>query len=134
MAPGPPSPPRAAPRRGRVLVIDDEEDIAELMRRIVMAHHEVVKCTSAAEARRAIDDDPAFDAVICDLIMPGESGADLHRWLEQHHPALVPRLGFVTGGAFLPHPSEFLAKLPNPRLEKPFEEEELLELLRQLLG
>ncbi len=123
-----------APERFRVLVVDDEEDIAELMRRILMRRFEVVKCTSAAEARRAIDDDPAFDAVICDLIMPGESGGVLHSWLEQHHPALVQRLGFVTGGAFLPHSSALLAKLPNLRLEKPFEEEELLELVRQLLS
>jgi two-component system, NtrC family, sensor kinase len=115
-----------APERSRVLVVDDEEDIAELMRRILMRRFEVVKCTSAAEARRAIDDDPAFDAVICDLIMPGESGGDLRGWLEQHHPTLVQRLGFVTGGACLPHSSELLAKLPHLRLEKPFEEEELL--------
>ena len=134
MLPARPTRPTDAPERGRVLVIDDEEDIAELMRRILMEHHDVVKCTSVAEARSAIREDAAFDAVICDLIMPGESGADLHTWLEQHHPALQQRLGFVTGGAFLPQSRDVLASLPNPRLEKPFEEEELLALLRRLLS
>jgi len=131
MVPAPPLHP-AAP--GRVLVIDDEDDIAELMRRILMEHYEVVKCTSVAEARRAIDEDDAFDAVVCDLMMPGESGADLHAWIEQRHPALLGRLGYVTGGAYLAQPRELLTKLPNPCLEKPFEEEELLALVRRLLS
>jgi hypothetical protein len=39
---------------------------------------------------------------------------------------------FVTGGAFTERAQRFLASVPNPRLEKPFTIEQLLQILRAM--
>jgi len=40
---------------------------------------------------------------------------------------------FLTGGAFTPRAQEFLARIANPRLEKPFDIDELLVLIRKVM-
>ena len=46
---------------------------------------------------------------------------DLHAWLCEHHPAVAERVIFVTGGAFTPRTREYLARVKNLRIEKPFD-------------
>jgi DNA-binding TFAR19-related protein (PDSD5 family) len=41
---------------------------------------------------------------------------------------------FMTGGAFTPRAREFLARVPNRRLEKPFRPEALEALVAELLA
>lgn len=47
--------------------------------------------------------------------------------IDAHHPGLERRMVFMTGGAFTPCASEFLARVPNLRLDKPFDTAALLE-------
>jgi CheY-like chemotaxis protein len=67
-----------------------------------------------------IDGDQAFDLILCDMMMGGMSGVDLHEWLLSTHPALASKLVFITGGAFTPREREHLNKVCNLRIEKPF--------------
>jgi hypothetical protein len=46
---------------------------------------------------------------------------DLYADVAARHPGLERRFIFMTGGAFTPRATEFLAQVPNRRLEKPFE-------------
>jgi hypothetical protein len=41
---------------------------------------------------------------------------------------------FFSGGAFTDAAREFLHSVPNPQIEKPFDPQQLRELLRRLLG
>jgi CheY-like chemotaxis protein len=62
---------------GRVLVVDDEPHVRELLRDFLTGvGHEVVKSASGAEALEAV---PTFepDVIIVDMLMPGLSGADV---------------------------------------------------------
>jgi hypothetical protein len=43
------------------------------------------------------------------------------------------RLSFLTGGAFTPRARAFLAEVPNPRLEKPFDPQGLRTFVRSLV-
>ena len=54
-------------------------------------------------------------------MMPDVSGMDLHEWLAATHPELAEKLIFITGGAFTPRAREYLDKVHNPRIEKPFD-------------
>lgn len=55
------------------------------------------------------------------MMMPELSGMDLHRWLLDENPGLARQLIFITGGAFTPRARDYLSKVDNIKLEKPFD-------------
>jgi putative two-component system response regulator len=71
----------------RVLVVDDEEAVRQMIARMVTSggEWECEAAADAAEARRLLARQ-GFSVVICDVNMPGESGTDLTRWIREHHP------------------------------------------------
>jgi PAS domain S-box-containing protein len=127
-APGPP----AARRRARVLLIDDEPQLRQSLERHLSREHDVRSLASALEAQALLAGDRAFDAIVCDLMMPGMSGMEFHAWLTGAVPELAGRVVFISGGAFAPNAAEYLARVPNPRLDKPFELARLLALIDAL--
>ncbi len=84
--------------RARILIVDDEPQICEALARLLEGRHDVVLALSAVEARATLTRDPAFDVILCDVVMPEMTGADLHRWLREHDPARAARMLFITGG------------------------------------
>jgi CheY-like chemotaxis protein/two-component sensor histidine kinase len=119
-----------APRRGRVLVIDDEPDVGAVVKRVLAAEHEVVISASGGEALEQIAAGPTFDVILCDLMMPEMSGMEFYRELKRTSPEHVDRVSFITGGAFTEAAADFVDALPNRVLEKPFAP----EVIRQLVG
>jgi CheY-like chemotaxis protein len=65
--------------------------------------------------------EPEFDVVLCDLMMPEMSGMDLHSKLVDVAPAIAERMIFLTGGAFSSRAAQFLDRVSNTRLDKPFD-------------
>jgi CheY-like chemotaxis protein len=120
-------------RRGRILIVDDDPRVAAALRRILAAEHEATALTAAAEARDLIARGERFDAILCDLMMPGMTGMDLHAELTVLAPDQANRMVLLTGGAFTDRASEFLDKVPNPRVEKPFDSAQLRDLVRSLV-
>ena len=110
----------ATVRRTSVLVVDDEPAVGSTLARVLRAH-DVVVVTNAREALELITSGREFDVILSDLMMPTMSGMDLYEALLQRAPASVERMVFMTGGAFTPAARAFLARVPNPRLEKPFD-------------
>jgi signal transduction histidine kinase/CheY-like chemotaxis protein len=62
-----------------VLVIDDEEDAAELLRVILSGHGAQVRVAGSAKAGLALLSESAPDIVICDIGMPVDDGFDFLR-------------------------------------------------------
>lgn len=109
------------PARKRVLVVDDEPQLASLLRRLLGRHHEVVVTHSGREALALLEQDANFDRVFCDLMMADVTGMDLHAELSARGPELLSRFVFMTGGAFTERARAFLQSVPLPRIEKPFD-------------
>jgi CheY-like chemotaxis protein len=114
-----------------VLVVDDELPVAMMLRRVLSDHHDVTVAASAREALELFLNEP-FDVVLCDLLMPKMNGMDLYAKLAEQCPGSEERLVFMTGGAFTPRAAEFLARVPNPRLEKPFDVSRVRRMVREL--
>lgn len=74
-----------------------------------------------------------FDLILCDLMMPAMTGMEVHDELVRLEPELAARMSFLTGGAFTPRARAFLAVVPNPRLEKPFDPQGLRSFVRTLV-
>jgi DNA-binding NtrC family response regulator len=72
--------------------------------------------------------------IVCDLMMPEVTGMDLYAELERSRPELVRRVVFMTGGALTARAREFLARVTNPRLEKPFDLERLRAIIAGLVA
>ncbi|HEX3598352.1 MAG TPA: ATP-binding protein, partial [Polyangiaceae bacterium] len=119
------------PDQGRILVVDDEPLVAGLLSRMLSSEHEVAVATSAAEALSLLDEN-TFDAIVCDVMMPGMTGMDLYAVILERSPNLAARMVFVTGGAFVPRVAEFLSSVENPKLDKPLDLKALLKAIRDI--
>ena len=124
--------PAALEVKGRILVIDDEAGIRSAMRRMLRGH-EVVEAASGEKGREILERDQAFDLILCDMMMPAVSGMDLHDWLAREHPQLARQVMFITGGAFTPRTSEYLSKVGNLRVEKPFDVANFKKMVSELI-
>jgi CheY-like chemotaxis protein len=114
----------------RVLLVDDEVRIARVLREGLVGH-EVTVATSGREALAYLEGNRSFDVIVCDLMMPDMSGMEVHDHVRTLRPGLERRMVFITGGAFTPLATEFLARVANPRLEKPFRINELAEVIER---
>ncbi len=118
----------------RVLVIDDEEALANAIRRFLSPLHEVFVANRMSEARDLLGEGMRYDVIICDLMLPDGTGMELHAELAARDPGLAARMIFATGGAYTDAASSFLASVPNPRIEKPFNLRELRALVGTLVA
>jgi CheY-like chemotaxis protein len=123
---------RAAPRRARVLVVDDESMVVSVVARFLGDDHEIVPALAAHQAMELISRGPRFDVILCDLMMPHMTGMELHAKLLRSHPEQAKRMVFMTAGAFTPRARVFLDSVPNPRLEKPFDPQSLRALIERI--
>ncbi|HEX9372112.1 MAG TPA: response regulator [Roseiflexaceae bacterium] len=128
LAPGPPAapPPAAA---GRVMVIDDEPAIVDLVSRILTRNHYTVVGMQRAGA--ALDEllRVPFDTVLCDIRMPDMDGMTFYRQLQAAQIDPAPRLIIMTGDTNNTPTEEFLRQHGLPVLRKPFTRQELLAAL-----
>ncbi len=118
---------------GRILLVDDDSNVRQGLGLMLEADHEVVTAASGEESRRILERDAHFDVILCDLMMSRGTGMDLYEWLLGRHPDLARRMVFMTGGVFTPRARDFLARIPNPFLEKPFAPGSIEKTLRELI-
>jgi signal transduction histidine kinase len=124
--------PVEAGRRGRILVIDDEPAIGAAIRRF-LREHDVVAVASGRAGLDLLDGGDRFDAIFCDLMMPDVTGMEIHAALAERAPDQAGRMVLMTGGAFSGGAAEFLERVGNPRLDKPFDWDDVRELARRLV-
>jgi CheY-like chemotaxis protein len=113
----------------RVLVVEDDPTVRELMSRALNAHgHAVVATPTAAEALRAFDGArPPFDVVVIDVMLPDRSGPVLARALRRR----LPRVAIVYASGYGEQVGE--EREPGLFLSKPFTPSDLARRVRELL-
>jgi len=77
---------RAEKRLGRILVVDDEDSVARLLRDWLTSEGYEVRCANGFEQAREEIEAGAFDLVTLDIMMPGVDGLGVLRWLRAQHP------------------------------------------------
>ncbi|MET0388187.1 MAG: response regulator [Polyangiales bacterium] len=116
-------------RRGRLLFIDDDRLVLNMLTRLFELEHEVMGAVSASEAQTIVAEQPPFDLIFCDLMMPNTSGMAFFEQLSRAAPELAEKVVFMTGGAFNPEAQRFLASVPNAHVSKPFDLDEVRALV-----
>ena len=94
--------------------------------------HEVEIAVSGEEAAARLEAGERWDLVLCDLLMPGMTGMDLAARLARSAPDVVPRLVFITGGAFTDRSRAFLGRGEHRHLEKPIDAAVLRRVVQEV--
>jgi nitrogen-specific signal transduction histidine kinase/ActR/RegA family two-component response regulator len=117
---------------GRVLVIDDEKDVGDVLRDLLTRDgHGVVVC-AAADAGLATFQAEPFDLVITDLGMSGVSGWEVARQVKLGRPGT--RVAMVTGWGDRIDPAEAEARGVDFVVSKPFKRDQIREVVAAALG
>jgi two-component system, NtrC family, sensor kinase len=127
------APQSATARRGRLLVIDDDVLVRVSLGHILSRDHEVTLCESGPHALDLFEEGKRFDAILCDINMPGMDGPELYDRMSVVVPDQLRRTIFLTGGAYTTRAQQFLARIDNEQMEKPFEFEALLTTLARVM-
>jgi len=122
--------PSHSPRRGRVLVLDDDPLVARALTNLLKREHEVVERHRATEALDLLREGQRFDVILCDVLMPDMDGAAFFEALSRGLPELTETVVFMTGGAFTPRTTAFVENLKTPVIAKPFDAAKLRALVR----
>jgi CheY-like chemotaxis protein len=119
-------PPARGVQPRKVLVVDDERDLADMAGALLDSHGlETQVAYGGSEALRMLAADPAIDAVFSDVMMPGMTGLELADTVARQHPAvrIVLTSGFTAPALFARHPA-------YPFASKPYSIEHVIALLR----
>jgi len=111
---------RPAGNGERVLVIDDEESILNLVAEILKRDNYAVESTSDGKSALNEIERNTFDAILCDWKMPGMNGPAIYETLRKENPAAAARFAFMTGDVINEGFQEFLKLHSVPCLPKPF--------------
>ena len=124
-----PAPAGAGP--WRILVVDDEPEIASLARDwLKVDGHTVVIASSAADALTLLSV-RAFDILLTDIVMPGELDG-IH--LAERVQSLYPAVKVVLMSGYSKETATSRADVPWPLLVKPFNKAHLDAAMNRLLG
>ena len=118
-----------------IVVVDDDEQIRRLLRRILQQHDHEVREAPNGQAGIELCRASRPDVVIMDLVMPGKEGLEAIRELRQDDPEL--RIVAISGGG-VGHPQAYLSMAERfgaqRALAKPFGAAEILEAVADVLG
>jgi DNA-binding response OmpR family regulator len=110
--------------RGRVLVIEDNDDLREYISRLLRSAGWWVTTTDTAEAAQA--EIEGHDVVLSDIMLPGMSGLDLVRWIRAQAEVRWTPVLLLTARAGTESVVEGLTAGADDFVTKPFDPDELL--------
>ena len=117
--------------RKRILIIDDDKALRDVILTALEKDHDVVALESAVEALGHLDVAAPYDWVICDVMMPAMTGMEFFETIRSRGTGFEKKIILMTGGAFTPKVRSWMEGLSNPKLEKPFRIKQLKELLER---
>lgn len=109
----------------RLLIIDDEKDIARMIKRLALKGGYDAEAVYGAKTAISKLNRAHYDLLLVDLEMPGFDGKDLYHLFIKTKPSMVEHMLFITGDVLSPGSLEFFEKSGMPHLKKPFEAKEL---------
>ncbi len=123
------------PERGneRILLVEDEDSVRKVARRILEDNgYNVQVASSADEAEELFSlPDIHFDLLLTDVIMPRRSGIELYRVLKEVEPQL--KVLFMSGYSVFNLQETLIPSFDAILLQKPFTRESLLNRVRVIL-
>ena len=117
--------------RRRILVVDDDPGIGQMLTKALARHGFVVDAATSADEALEKSESSTYDAALVDLVMPGRDGKDLAETLRRRFPGLP--IGLLTGYSHSPLIPAF-EKSGMAVFKKPVLIEELVDFLGREIG
>jgi two-component system NtrC family sensor kinase len=113
----------------RILAVDDEEHILELIRDTLSATGYSVDVTT--DGQTALDrlHQTKYDLTLCDLKMPGLNGQQIYERLRASNPAAAAKIVFMTGDVINDRTRDFFSSQNAFCISKPFSLHEFQEVV-----
>lgn len=118
-----------SPPRTRVMIVDDEVLFAKAISRVLATEHDIVTVHNGRRALDLIEDGARFDVILCDMMMPLMTGAQLRDALVVIAPDQAARMIFITGGVLDASSEAFLSEVEH--FEKPCDVAQLRDAVRR---
>ncbi len=115
----------------RILVVDDEPGMLDLLRRVLEAEGFRVECAASAEEADARLAEGPFDVVLTDLVMGGRGGEHVVRTAKRDHPET--EIIVITAYASVESAIEVMKQGAFDYLRKPVLPEEVVHVVRRAL-
>ena len=119
---------------GRILAIEDEPSVAQLIVDVLREEGYQVEALLDSKEGLAKLSRETYDLIICDLRMPGLDGPGFYDALVRAGSPMRDRVLFITGDTLSPRTTEFLKPRKLPCLAKPFLIEELKLAVHKLVS
>jgi len=127
----------------KVLVVDDDVDIRKVVSKLVeKSGYEAIEAKNGVEGMGKVREDKP-DLIILDMLMPKESGVRMYHELKTEEslkdiPVIVlsaiPKKSFLRSQKVLDEFADQSVPEPEAYIEKPEEPEELIALMKKILG
>lgn len=104
----------------RVLVIDDEDAILQMVRETLSEQGYQVDLARDGESALRRVEQTRYDLALCDWKMPGLNGEQVYERLQATNPVLSERMIFITGDVVNDTAQKFLRERKKVCLAKPF--------------
>jgi FixJ family two-component response regulator len=119
------------PKKGTVYVVDDDEAVRDSLQWLLEGKDYRVRCFDSAEAFLSRLDAREVACLIADIRMGGMTGLELQdRLLERKSPLPIV---FITGHGDVPMAVDAMKKGAVDFIQKPFKEDELVNLVVRML-
>ncbi|NMM09234.1 MAG: response regulator transcription factor [Polaromonas sp.] len=119
------------PKKGTVYVVDDDEGVRDSLQWLLEGKDYRVRCYDSAESFLSRYDAREVACLIVDIRMGGMTGLELQdRLVERNSPLPIV---FITGHGDVPMAVNTMKKGAMDFIQKPFEEEALVNLVERML-
>ncbi len=133
-AEAPPGPPERSLEGRRILVVDDEVDIREIIVSVLRnAGCEIEQAEGGEEAMEKIRTTGKFDVMFVDIRMQGMDGIEFYRRQVDADPSQAARIVFVTGDTLSAEVAHFLDGTQCFSIIKPFKMKDLLTVAHTVI-
>jgi DNA-binding response OmpR family regulator len=113
-----------------VLIIDDDRSVRRALGKALERFGYMVETVDSGLAAVAALQTHSYRVIVCDIRMPFLDGVSFYDELKEADPDAAKRIVFVTAFASDPTIQAFLERIDRPVVEKPFELEDLLAVIK----
>ena len=117
----------------QVLIIEDDNAVRLAYKKVLEGTGFSVTAVGDGVDAFAYLKKTKFDAILCDVALPGLEGTTFYEHLQEQYPQMADRVVFVTGYAKDANTKKLLEHTGRPYLSKPVEMKDLLATVNKLV-
>jgi len=116
--------------KARILVVDDEPTIVQVIKRTLTDEGYEVRATGKAKEALRLIESREYALILLDIKLPDMSGIELHQHLDKTD---AQRIIFITGDVMGPDTMDFFSRIRACYITKPFDIEQLKKEVKSKL-